>query len=235
MFLWDELRGFPRPILIYGMGNGADKILALCREYGISITGIFSSDTHAREGMFQGCPVLSRTKALEQYPNAIILLGFGTERPDEVADLLELAERHPMRIPDTPLLGGTILTLDDLSARQAEIQQVSDLWADEQSRQLFRSLLEAKLSGDPKALMANTSPRSELLELLHLARRNPISIWALIAGIPLRNFYRSPRAVIGKSPHWSRMPITIRSFRKLGAALTVSPFCPMPAGMPKPP
>ena len=85
-----------------------------------------------------------------------------------MADLLELAKRHPMRIPDTPLLGGTILTLDDLSARQAEIQQVSDLWTDEQSRQLFRSLLEAKLSGDPKALMANTSPRSELLELLHL-------------------------------------------------------------------
>lgn len=81
MFLWDELRVFPRPILIYGMGNGADKILALCREYGISITGMFSSDTHAREGMFQGCPVLSRTKALELYPDAMILLGFGTERP----------------------------------------------------------------------------------------------------------------------------------------------------------
>ena len=56
MFLWDELRGLPRPILIYGMGNGADKILALCREYGISIAGMFSSDTHAREGMFQGLP-----------------------------------------------------------------------------------------------------------------------------------------------------------------------------------
>ena len=168
MFLWDELRDFPRPILIYGMGNGADKILALCREYGISIAGIFSSDSHAREGMFQGCPVLSRTKALKQYPDAMILLGFGTERPDEVADLMELAERHPMRIPDTPLLGGTILTPDDLSSRQAEIQQVSDLWADEKSRQLFHSLLDAKLSGDPKTLVANTSPRSELLELLHL-------------------------------------------------------------------
>ena len=42
------------------------------------------------------------------------------------------------------------------------------MWADEKSRQLFRSLLEAKLSGNPKTLMANTSPRSELLELLHL-------------------------------------------------------------------
>ena len=168
MFLWDELRDFPRPILIYGMGNGADKILTLCREYDISITGIFSSDSHAREGMFQGCPVLSRTKALEQYPDAMILLGFGTERPDEVADLLRLAEQHPMRIPDTPLLGGTILTPDDLSDRQTEIQQVSDLWVDEQSRLLFHSLLNAKLSGDPKALMSNTSPRSELLDLLHL-------------------------------------------------------------------
>lgn len=168
MFLWDELRDFPRPILIYGMGNGADKILALCREYGIAIAGIFSSDSHAREGLFQGCPVLSRTKALEQYPDAMILLGFGTERPDEVADLLRLAEQHPMRIPDTPLLGGTILTPNDVAARQAEIQQVSDLLADEKSRKLFHSLLDAKLSGDPKALMANTSSRSDLLELLHL-------------------------------------------------------------------
>ena len=168
MFLWDELRDFPRPILIYGMGNGADKILALCREYGIAIAGIFSSNSHAREEMFQSCPVLSRTKALEQYPDAMILLGFGTERPDEVADLLRLAEQHPMRIPDTPLLGGTILTPNDVAARQAEIQQVSDLLADEKSRKLFHSLLDAKLSGDPKALMANTSSRSDLLELLHL-------------------------------------------------------------------
>lgn len=170
MFLWEELRDFTGPILVYGMGNGAEKLLALCREYGVSIAGIFSSDSHAREGIFQGCPVLSRTKALERYPNAMILLAFGTERPNEVEDLLELAARHPMRIPDTPLLGGTILTPDNLSERQEEIRQVSELWADEKSRQLFRSLLNAKLSGDPGALMANTSPRWELLELLHLGQ-----------------------------------------------------------------
>ena len=168
MFLWEELRAFSGPILVYGMGNGAEKLLALCREYGISIAGIFSSDSHAREGMFQGCPVLSRTKALAQYPDAMLLLAFGTERPDEVTDLLKLSEQHPMRIPDTPLLGGRILTPGDLSERQEEIRQVSDLWADAQSRHLFHSLLDAKLSGDPKALMANTSPRPELLELLHL-------------------------------------------------------------------
>ncbi len=168
MFLWEELQSLTHPILIYGMGNGAEKLLSQCRTYGIPIAGMFSSDSHAREGTFQGCPVLSRTRALEQYPNAMILLAFGTERPDEVSDLLKLSEAHPMRIPDTPLLGGTILTPDALSARREEIRQVSDLWADEKSRLLFQSLLEAKLSGDPGALMANISPRSELLELLRL-------------------------------------------------------------------
>ena len=168
MFLWDELRALTCPILIYGMGNGADKLLTLCREYHISIAGIFSSDSHAREGTFQGCPVLSRSKALEQYPDAMILLAFGTERPDEVADILSLSQRHCLRIPDTPLLGGTILTPESVSLRRTEIQHVSALWADDQSRALFHSLLDAKLSGSPAALMANTSPRSELMTLLHL-------------------------------------------------------------------
>lgn len=169
MFLWDELRALTGPILIYGMGNGAEKLLTLCRAYHISIAGIFSSDSHAREGTFQGCPVLSRSRALEQYPDAMILLAFGTERPEEVKDLLELSAHHPMRIPDTPLLGGKILTPEDVMAQQEEIRQVSDLWADDQSRALFHSLLDAKLSGSPASLMANTSPRSELLTLLHLS------------------------------------------------------------------
>ena len=168
MFLWEELQALDRPILIYGMGNGAEKILALCQTYGISITGIFSSDSHAREGMFQGCPVLSRTNALSMYPDAMILLAFGTERPDEVADLLELASRRPLRIPDTPLLGGEILTPQTLRQRSDEIQRVSNSWADEQSRALFHSLLSAKLSGKPATLMEHTSPRAELLSLLEL-------------------------------------------------------------------
>ncbi len=150
------------------MGNGAEKVLALCQTYGIPITGIFSSDSHAREGVFRGCPVLSRTNALSMYPDAMILLAFGTERPDEVADLLELASRRSLRIPDTPLLGGEILTPQRLRRRRDEVQKASECWADEQSRALFHSLLSAKLSGHPAALMEHTSPRAELLSMLEL-------------------------------------------------------------------
>ncbi len=215
MFLWEELQSLTCPILIYGMGNGADKLFALCREYCIPIAGIFSSDSHTREGTFQGCPVLSRTKALEQYPDAMILLAFGTERPDEVEDLLELSQRHPMRIPDTPLLGGTILTPDALSARQSEIQQVSALWADEPSRALFHSLLEAKLTGDPKALKANTSPRSELLELLQLGPEESYLDLGAYRGDTIEEFLSLTR---GKYRQITALEPDAHNFKKLEEA-----------------
>ena len=78
MFLWNELQTASRPILIYGMGNGAEKVLELCQKYGIRPAGLFASDSHARTGVFQGFPVMARSEALQKYPNALILLAFGT-------------------------------------------------------------------------------------------------------------------------------------------------------------
>ena len=35
--LWEYLQQSKKSIVMYGMGNGADKILAVCQEYGIEI------------------------------------------------------------------------------------------------------------------------------------------------------------------------------------------------------
>lgn len=168
MFLWEELHALSRPILLYGMGNGAEKVFALCRRYAVPIAGIFSSDSHAREGTFQGYPVLSRSRALSEYPDAAILLAFGTERPDEIEDILALSRSHILRIPDVPLLGGHSLTPEEVSQRQEEIQQCRALLWDEPSRTLFDALLDYKLSGDPETLMQGTADRSVLLSRLRL-------------------------------------------------------------------
>ena len=42
--LWEYLRCAEKPVVLYGMGDGALKILAVCRQYGIPIAGIFASD-----------------------------------------------------------------------------------------------------------------------------------------------------------------------------------------------
>lgn len=105
MFLWNELQTASRPILIYGMGNGAEKVLELCQKYGTRPAGLFASDSHARTGVFQGFPVMARSEALQKYPNALILLAFGSERPEEITELLALSRDDRLRIPDVPLLG----------------------------------------------------------------------------------------------------------------------------------
>ena len=37
--LWEYLRCAEKPVVLYGMGDGALKILAVCRQYGIPISG----------------------------------------------------------------------------------------------------------------------------------------------------------------------------------------------------
>lgn len=42
--LWIRLKSESRPVLLYGIGNGADKIFDTCSNYGIEILGVFASD-----------------------------------------------------------------------------------------------------------------------------------------------------------------------------------------------
>ena len=41
---WDKLSSEKRPIILYGTGNGADKILDDCDKYNIKVSGVFASD-----------------------------------------------------------------------------------------------------------------------------------------------------------------------------------------------
>ena len=41
--IWHFLKGADLPILIYGMGNGADKIISVFEKYGIEYKDVFAS------------------------------------------------------------------------------------------------------------------------------------------------------------------------------------------------
>ena len=61
--LWHYLKTADKPILMYGMGNGADKILKVCESYGIEIADFFASDGFVRGHSFHGKVVLSYSQA----------------------------------------------------------------------------------------------------------------------------------------------------------------------------
>ena len=73
--LWERLENESRDILLYGMGNGADKILAVLSRRGIPVAGIFASDGFVRGHSFHGMPVRSfswaSTRAMTPLPSDI--------------------------------------------------------------------------------------------------------------------------------------------------------------------
>ena len=41
---WEELKEAKLPIVLYGMGDGADRILAALTAHGLQAAGVFASD-----------------------------------------------------------------------------------------------------------------------------------------------------------------------------------------------
>lgn len=165
--LWDYLKQTEKNIVIYGMGDGCDKILSVCREKGIAVKGIFASDEYVRNKVVHGFPVTSYAKAKETFGDMIVLLAFGVFREDMMERILAMAKETELYAPEVPLFGGGLFDLDYYSAHKAEILQVEEMMADDASRRAFRSLLEYKLTGRILPLVeCETDKTEDLLKLV---------------------------------------------------------------------
>ena len=67
MDLWTYLTSANKTIVMYGMGNGADKIIGVCKSYGIEIADFFASDGFVRGQIFHGKRVMSFSEVKEKY------------------------------------------------------------------------------------------------------------------------------------------------------------------------
>lgn len=169
--LWHYLQGESqkgRPILLYGMGNGADKILAVCDTYGISISGFFASDGFVRGHSFHGKQVLSFTEARETFGNdMIVLLSFASSRPEVLSLIDNVASTCELYAPDVPVCGDTLFNSEFYTAHKADFDRVRDLLADDESRRVLEGILQYKLSGRVDILRATeTTPEAVFTTLL---------------------------------------------------------------------
>lgn len=65
--IWQYLRSADRPIVMYGTGNGADKIFDVLDSLGIEVKDIFASDGFIRNRTFHGKKVISYSDILKKY------------------------------------------------------------------------------------------------------------------------------------------------------------------------
>ena len=160
--LFERLERETRPILLYGMGNGADKILSEMEKRGIPAAGVFASDGFARGNLFHNMEVRSYSQIKAQYNKGecLILLAFGSARP-EVLTLFEQVNRdYELLVPDMPVCGGALFERTFLTTHKKEIEGARALLADEASRILFDQIIDFRMTGSFDTLMQAVSERS---------------------------------------------------------------------------
>ncbi len=150
---WDKLSHEKRPIILYGTGNGADKIIDACKKYSIKIDGVFASSGFVRNRTFRDMSVRSYDDIISEYGDDIIILpAFGTSVPEVMAYFRALAERHTVIIPEVPLYGGGIFDARYLEEHMEDLASVYSLLADDTSRRLFEDAIRFRISGEIKYL-----------------------------------------------------------------------------------
>ena len=212
---WSALAREKRNILLYGMGNGADKLLAEAEKRGIAVSGIFASDGFVRGHSFHGMRVLSYSEVRERFApdNTVILLAFGSSRPEVLALISRVAEEYPLFVPDLPVCGEDLFDGDFAAAHEAELLAARALFSDEPSRLLFDRIVAARLSARFEELMQATSKASAFDYLDRFSRP--------VMGVADFGAYNgdSAREMIARYPvsHLIAVEPDRRNFRKLAA------------------
>ena len=104
--VWDRLKAETRPIYLYGMGDGAVRILAAMRTYGIQAAGIFASDEFVRGHDFAGYPVRKLSELEAELNDFVIVLAFAVCSPAMIDRIRVLGEKYQLYVPDVPVVGG---------------------------------------------------------------------------------------------------------------------------------
>ena len=79
--IWEYLKNAGRPVVLYGTGDGADKILARLDAEGIAVSAVFASDEFVRGQQFHGYTVQKYSELLSVREKIIVLISFASQLP----------------------------------------------------------------------------------------------------------------------------------------------------------
>lgn len=164
--IWTSLRTETRPLLIYGTGNGADKIIDELNRLEIKISGVFASSGFVRNRTFRDFPVLSLEEAEKEFGDFRALLSFGSNRPEVLDNIRYLIEKHHLRAPEVPVCDCEIFNLEYAKKHADELYKAHSLLCDEQSKKVFEQAVLYKLDGDVNRLFDCETEEDEAFENL---------------------------------------------------------------------
>lgn len=145
---WEFLKSTNLPVFIYGMGDGALKILKVFDEYKIACSGFFASDEFVRGHFFEGHKVHKLSEIEECVDEFVIVLAFACGYESLLARVQDIAKKHILIAPDVPVIGGGLFTKDYFCDNFSKIEQVYSILADDISKQVYINTIAYKITGN---------------------------------------------------------------------------------------
>lgn len=159
--VWRRLAQTDKPVVLYGMGDGADKILNICNVCGIHVADIFASDEYVRGHSFRGYKVLKYSDVKEKYADFTVAVAFAVDYDEMLNRIYSIAQEVETVAPHVPLFNDSLFTPSFLTDNAARLEKVYARLADEQSRRVYADILDFKLSGKISYLKDCTTSRIE--------------------------------------------------------------------------
>lgn len=163
---WEKLKNETKPIYIYGMGDGAIKIMSVFRQYGIKVKGFFASDDFVRGHYFLGFKVLKYSEVEEIEDDFAVVLAFAAGYETLVNRIKEISKKHTLYVPDVPVIGTGHFTYDYCLKHAEKIQQVYDLLDDDLSKKVYASIINFKISGNIDYLEDITTDKMDIYKTI---------------------------------------------------------------------
>ena len=104
--LWTYLLNTEKKIVMYGTGNGADKIIDIFEKIGVKLYGIFASDDFARGQIFRGYTVNKYSDFCAELDDFIVVVSFASQREEVLSNIKRIACERELYAPDVPVFGG---------------------------------------------------------------------------------------------------------------------------------
>lgn len=129
--VWEQLKNCGKPVVLYGMGDGADKVLAAFDRYGIKASAVIASDDFVRGQKFHDFTVK------------------------------KISEKYKTLVPSVPVFGNKLFDNDFITENKGQIESAYSLLADDLSKKVYENILKFYYTGRIDLLPPVTTDKDE--------------------------------------------------------------------------
>lgn len=160
--VWTVLKNTKEPIIVFGTGNGADKVFKEFSKRGISVSGVAASDGFVRNREFHEFkvePISYFEKTLKEFTVAV---AFGSSRSEVMENIKALSRRHTVLVPCVPVVGEGAVDEEFMLRFEKDIIEARECLADDFSKNVFDGYINFQYSGRLEYIFNVETPEEEL-------------------------------------------------------------------------